>query len=84
MGILQTLGLIYWQDPFNYHKKSNSISLGSLTITQQHWQKQMQQYLQTKQCRWKFLLLAFGFTNEATNFKCGNCDNCLRLRSNFE
>ncbi len=80
LGILQSLGLIYWQDPFHYRKQSDSISLGRLTITQQHWQQQMQQYLRAKQCRWQFLLLAFGFTNEAANFKCGNCDNCPRIK----
>ena len=79
LGILQSLGIIYWQDPFNYRKQSNSVSGNYLTSTQQHWQQQMQQYLQTKQCRWRFLLLAFGFTNEATNFQCGNCDNCRRI-----
>ncbi|MBW4665782.1 MAG: RecQ family zinc-binding domain-containing protein [Chroococcus sp. CMT-3BRIN-NPC107] len=30
----------------------------------------------TKQCRWQFLLNAFGFTTEAANTRCGHCDNC--------
>ena len=80
LGILQSLGLIYWQDPFHYRKQSDYISLSRLSITQQHWQRQMQQYLRTKQCRWQFLLLAFGFTKEAANFKCGNCDNCRKVK----
>jgi ATP-dependent DNA helicase RecQ len=84
LGILQSLGLIYWQDPFNYCKQSNSSSLKDLTLSQKIWQQQMQQYLRTKQCRWQFLLSAFA-TGETfgsrcrdrrANFRCGNCDNC--------
>lgn len=78
LGILQSLGLIYWQDPFHYRKRSQSISHNQTTMQQQQWQQQMQQYLRTKLCRWQFLLQAFGFYNEAVNLKCGNCDNCRR------
>jgi ATP-dependent DNA helicase RecQ len=49
-----------------------------LSATQQQVLKQMTQYLNTRECRWQFLLKAFGFTQEAVGFKCGNCDNCLR------
>jgi ATP-dependent DNA helicase RecQ len=38
----------------------------------------MQQYLVTRQCRWQFLLQAFGFADTAASFRCGHCDNCKR------
>ncbi|MGF1538990.1 MAG: RecQ family ATP-dependent DNA helicase [Pleurocapsa sp.] len=79
LGVLQSLGLIYWQDPFHYCKQSNSTSLRDLTLTQQVWQRQMQQYLRTKQCRWQFLLSAFGTSDRPANFRCGNCDNCRKF-----
>jgi ATP-dependent DNA helicase RecQ len=74
LGILQNLGLIIWQDPFNYRKKSLNGNLGYFTDPSP---EQMQGFLQTKQCRWQYILGAFGFTQEAKNFKCGKCDRCL-------
>ncbi|BAZ45874.1 ATP-dependent DNA helicase RecQ [Chondrocystis sp. NIES-4102] len=80
LGILHSLGLIDWQDPFHYRKRTSAISLNQLTNSQKHHQQQMQTYLITKQCRWQFLLQAFGFNKEAEKFRCGHCDNCCRIR----
>jgi len=41
---------------------------------QLHATQQMTQYLTTRQCRWQFLLSAFGFSKEA-NLSCGHCNN---------
>ena len=76
LGILQNLGSIAWQDPFNYHKKSISQKLTGYQISNQT--KLMQQFFQTKQCRWQFILSAFGFLKEAKDFRCGKCDRCLK------
>jgi ATP-dependent DNA helicase RecQ len=38
----------------------------------------MEKYLTIKTCRWQYLLTQFGFTQEALNFRCGNCDNCRK------
>lgn len=82
LGILHSLGLVSWQDPFHYQihaqKRDSSVAFKDLTATQKNWQKQMQRYITTKQCRWQYLLLAFGFTKEATGFKCDRCDNCRK------
>ena len=79
LGILHSLGLISWQDPFYYRKRSSSAAFNHLAAGQKHYQQQMQQYLKTKQCRWQYLLRAFGFSQEATGFKCDRCDNCRRI-----
>lgn len=76
LGILHSLGLVSWQDPFHYRKRSSSVALNSLTTSQKNQQQQMQQYLKTKHCRWQYLLWAFGFKKEAQGFRCGRCDNC--------
>ncbi|MCC0175463.1 ATP-dependent DNA helicase RecQ [Waterburya agarophytonicola K14] len=76
LAILHSLGLLSWQDPFHYRKHSARLTSHDLFNSQKYYQKQMQQYLKTKQCRWKFLLQAFGF-EEKREFKCGNCDRCL-------
>jgi ATP-dependent DNA helicase RecQ len=46
--------------------------------TQDQMQSQMTQYFTTSECRWHFLLKAFGFSKEADKIKCGSCDNCLK------
>ncbi|MDJ0690507.1 MAG: RecQ family ATP-dependent DNA helicase [Xenococcaceae cyanobacterium MO_188.B32] len=78
LGILHSLGQLEWQDPFSYQKCAPSVRVSweNLITVYQRWQKQMNQYLRTKECRWKFLLTAFNFTKEARDFRCGHCDNC--------
>jgi ATP-dependent DNA helicase RecQ len=73
LALLHSSGQLNWLDPFHYkieHKAKNQ------PPTQLHAAQQMNQYLNTKQCRWQFLLDAFGFAKEATNWRCGHCDNC--------
>ncbi|WP_253274311.1 ATP-dependent DNA helicase RecQ [Myxosarcina sp. GI1] len=78
LGVLHSLGMVYWQSPFYYQKKATTISVNRLLAERKHSVEQLQQYLKTTQCRWQFLLLSFGFTKEAANFSCGHCDNCLK------
>lgn len=75
LSLLHSLGQLEWLDPFHYtmtqrgrvEKRSNSQAT-----------QQMVRFLTTRQCRWSFLLLAFGFSVEAQNLRCGHCDNCRR------
>jgi len=76
LSILQSLDCLSWQDPFHYRIISAEPNYDPWQTRQKYWQKQMQQFLQTKQCRWQFLLAAFGFEEEALGFQCGNCDRC--------
>lgn len=76
LGILHSLGLVTWSDPFTYRKQPSSITLNHLASSQKLHQTKMQRYLQTKDCRWQYLLLAFGFNQESQGFTCGSCDNC--------
>jgi ATP-dependent DNA helicase RecQ len=78
LGILHSLGLVSWSDPFNYRQQSSAKTLDYLAKSQKLHQQKMQQYLQTKHCRWQYLLLAFGFSQEAQGFACGSCDNCQK------
>jgi len=78
LGILHSLGLVVWSDPFNYRKQSSPATVDSLARSQKVHQNRMQQYLQTKRCRWQYLLQAFGFSQEAQGFTCGTCDNCQK------
>jgi len=80
LALLHSAGQLEWQDPFHYrkHPSGESRTLTQLSVTQEQVQFQMTQYLNTRQCRWQFLLEAFGFSKEATGFRCGHCDNCLK------
>ncbi|MGK7931425.1 MAG: ATP-dependent DNA helicase RecQ [Microcystaceae cyanobacterium] len=73
-----------WLDPFNYQlmKNQQDTSLVHAGVSQQQRQLEMRQYLQTKLCRWRFLLSSFGFLQAANGFNCGHCDNCQRRRGN--
>jgi len=73
LALLHSSGQLNWLDPFHYSIESK---LQKQPPKQLQAVKQMQQYLTTKQCRWQFLLNAFGFTQEAANWRCGHCDNC--------
>jgi ATP-dependent DNA helicase RecQ len=75
LSLLHSNGQLQWLDPFHYtiSQKSDSNNTTSLSGGEE-----MQKYLTTKQCRWQFLLNAFGFSQEASNFRCGHCDNCRK------
>lgn len=70
-------GQLYWQDPFHYVlcTSAQGIALDNLDA---HAAQQMTAYLRTRQCRWRYLLHSFGFTQEASTMHCGHCDNCRR------
>jgi ATP-dependent DNA helicase RecQ len=89
LALLHSAGQLEWLDPFHYrkHNSGESRTLAQLNFIQQQVQSQMTQYLTTRECRWLFLLQAFGFTKEAALLKCDReagrgsvcrCDNCLR------
>ncbi|TFI51303.1 ATP-dependent DNA helicase RecQ [Mastigocladus laminosus UU774] len=73
LSLLHSSGKLNWLDPFHYTIVSGT---KNQPLTQLHAAKQMNKYLFTKQCRWQFLLNAFGFNKEAANWCCGHCDNC--------
>ena len=81
LGILHSLGVVHWQDPFHYRKQSSQVKSDRLITSQKSDRQLMQNYLKTKHCRWKYLLYAFGFKQETQGFSCGTCDNCLSKKS---
>jgi ATP-dependent DNA helicase RecQ len=73
LSLLHSNGQLEWLDPFHY-----KILPGENRQASTHLNacKQMHQYLYNRQCRWQFLLKAFGFDKEFENWRCGHCDNC--------
>jgi ATP-dependent DNA helicase RecQ len=73
LSLLHSNGQLNWLDPFHYQIIPGIQNQPSRELIAA---KQMKQYLTTKQCRWQFLLSAFGFDKEFTNWRCGHCDRC--------
>lgn len=78
LSILHAQGRLIWRNPFDYeilskpkklHQDQNNKAI-----------QQMNQYLKTRDCRWKFLLQAFGFNLENKFQGCGHCDRCKSSR----
>ena len=87
LSLLHSAGLLEWTDPFNYQfvgtLKRTSLkqqSLQNSKTEQIEVQKQMKEYLNTRSCRWQFLLNAFNVKEDAIAFRCGHCDNCKKSR----
>ena len=76
LSLLHSTGQLHWADPFHYQIESRSTA--KATQGNDRAVRQMTDFLKTRDCRWKFLLHAFGFGSEAPHFRCGHCDRCRR------
>jgi ATP-dependent DNA helicase RecQ len=72
LSLLNSTGQLEWSDPFHYVMKPGHTHAAGQSNT--HAAQQMTDYLKTRDCRWRFLLKAFGF--EAEGLRCGHCDRC--------
>jgi len=77
LSLLHSSGQLKWIDPFHYRIDR---SVKGQPSDQSRAALLMEKYLTTRDCRWKFLLTAFGFT-PAANYRCGHCDNCTKTKS---
>lgn len=73
LSLLHHAGHLDWQDPFHYTIRARKLPLPP----QDEAVQTMIDFLNTRECRWKFLLAAFGFSTEAHHFRCGHCDRCV-------
>jgi ATP-dependent DNA helicase RecQ len=76
LSLLHSTGQLEWTDPFHYVINR---STSPQPVLQDQATQKMTQYLVTRQCRWQFLLSAFGFP-DALSTGCGHCDRCLAKR----
>uniref|UniRef100_B8HWM9 DNA 3'-5' helicase n=1 Tax=Cyanothece sp. (strain PCC 7425 / ATCC 29141) TaxID=395961 RepID=B8HWM9_CYAP4 len=77
LALLHSLGYLTWRDPFNYVIHTGVKTAGGFPMPTSAADP-MVQYFYTKTCRWQFLLQAFGFSQEAKNFRCGYCNTCQK------
>lgn len=71
LSLLHSANQLIWTDPFNYE-----IQTTRLKRSQSNSTHSMKRFLNTKTCRWQFILRSFGFEQQADRFLCGHCDNC--------
>jgi ATP-dependent DNA helicase RecQ len=77
LALLHRQGRLTWLDPFRY-RLTASKSRNYADLAQDG--ESMRCYLYTQDCRWQFLLRAFGFPEELA-LGCGHCDRCQLRRS---
>jgi ATP-dependent DNA helicase RecQ len=71
LAIWQSQGQLVWQSPFTFQRIP-----GKPQRRDGRAYQQMREYANTKSCRWQYLLIAFGFTDQGLNWRCGHCDHC--------
>ncbi len=71
LAIWQSQGQLTWQTPFTFQRNP-----GKLKSRDRGAYAQMLTYAKTKNCRWQYLLTAFGFTDQGAHWRCGHCDRC--------
>ncbi len=77
LSMLHSMGKLDWCDPFHYRiRKGQQQRPSSFRGDANNGAQQMVDYLRTRECRWQFLLRAFGFTKDAQAMRCGHCDRC--------
>lgn len=75
LAVMHSIGLVQWEDPFHY-RLDKTVALPKLVFPPQSG---LDPYLITPECRWQFILRAFGFDREAQGLRCGHCDHCGAL-----
>jgi ATP-dependent DNA helicase RecQ len=73
LAILHSQGQLVWTDPFHY-RLERRVAM----VSDAQPQNSIEAYLSMRDCRWRFLLGAFGFGREAQGLRCGNCDRCSK------
>jgi ATP-dependent DNA helicase RecQ len=79
LSLLYSTGRLEWLDPFHYAIRPGKKD--AIIQSNTHAARQMANYLKTRECRWRVLLRAFGFSAEAQEFRCGHCDSCDRSQA---
>jgi ATP-dependent DNA helicase RecQ len=79
LAILHQQNQLIWVDPFHFR-----LTKSTLPSSSSEPQTSIEAYLATKQCRWAFLLGAFGFAREAQGLRCENCDRCQNPKTTIK
>ncbi|MFN3926191.1 MAG: RecQ family ATP-dependent DNA helicase [Pseudanabaenaceae cyanobacterium] len=78
LGLLHSAKQLVWHSPFEYEITTTKPKLPE---TESRAIAEMQGFINSKDCRWAYLMRAFGFAQEALGLKCGRCDNCTKKQN---
>ncbi len=94
LAVLHRLGQLRWVTPFQYELiaktkgKQAPSSAPVILNTPEQAVKAMTQYIASRQCRWSFLLDAFGFKPQESipgqKWRCGICDRCEKTKDSVK
>nr|WP_238717947.1 RecQ family ATP-dependent DNA helicase [Petrachloros mirabilis] len=74
LSLLHSVGRLQWPDPFHYELMPTGRTPQGTLHT--HGVTDLPKFINDSQCRWQFILHAFGFCQEAAQLQCGHCDRC--------
>jgi ATP-dependent DNA helicase RecQ len=82
LSLLHSVGKLVWESPFDYRRLAADRVLDwkFLQAQQQLLYRQVDRYINYRNCRWQYLLTAFGCQPPSAHWRCGNCDRCLSQR----
>jgi ATP-dependent DNA helicase RecQ len=80
LSLLHSVNELVWETPFNYRRLTTGKAPDwrSIKAQQQSLFWAVPTYIKHPGCRWKYLLTAFGCKPKSQDWRCGNCDRCLR------
>jgi ATP-dependent DNA helicase RecQ len=81
LALWQSQGRLSWSSPFVFQRRP----LGGEPVTpgrpgMERACTQMRKYATSRDCRWQYLLRAFGFGHLGPDWQCGHCDRCKTRR----
>lgn len=72
LSLLHSLGQVIWTGPLDYRIRPTGKGPAGFSKDEGEVQS-MRRFIQTRQCRWQFILQTFGFE---ARLPCGHCDRC--------
>jgi ATP-dependent DNA helicase RecQ len=80
LSLLHSVNELVWETPFDYRRSNTGTAPDwrSIKAQQQSLFRAVPTYIKHPDCRWEYLLTAFGCKPKSQNWRCGNCDRCLR------
>jgi ATP-dependent DNA helicase RecQ len=80
LSLLHSVDELVWETPFDYRRATTGKApeWRLIKAQQQSLFRAVPTYIKYSGCRWEYLLTAFGCKPKLENWRCGNCDRCLK------
>lgn len=79
LSLLHATGKLVWETPFEYRRARTRLPDWHILKAQQRsLDRQIEDFIKYRGCRWQYLLTAFGSQSHPPTWHCGKCDRCCR------